>query len=76
MSFLGNRDALQEYELMGYLNHDTGTVARLVVGALGTAVLHVLQHPQRLIHQFVALAAMDICDHSHTAGVVLHVVSV
>ena len=42
-SFLRNRDALQQYKLVGYLQHDTGTVA--VLTNLRATVPHVLQHP-------------------------------
>ena len=70
LSFLGHGDALQQNELVGYLEHDARSVARLVA-RLGTAVLHVLQHLQGVVHQLVALAAVDVHHHAHTAGVVL-----
>ena len=68
--FLWYGNALQQNELMGYLQHDASTVTRLVA-RLCSAVLHVLQHAQRLIHQLVALAAMYIHHHAHAACVVL-----
>ena len=40
---LGHGDTLQQDELMGNLQHDAGTVARLVT-RLSTTVLHVLQN--------------------------------
>ena len=55
---------------MWYLQHDARSVARLVA-RLCAAVLHVLQHLQGLVHQLVALAAVDVHHHSHAAGVVL-----
>ena len=54
---------------MRNLNHNTGTVACLIAG-LGTSMFHVLQYAQRLIHQFVALAAVDVYHHTDTARVV------
>ena len=70
LSFFGNRDALQQNELVGNLHHDTCTVARLVSG-LGTSVFHVLQHTQCLIHQFVTFAAVYVHHHAYAASVVL-----
>ena len=55
---------------MGYLNHNTRTVASLVA-RFGTAVLHILQHLQRIVHQLVALASVDVHYHSHAARIVL-----
>ena len=55
---------------MRYLQHNTCTVTRFVA-CLGTSVFHVLQHVQRLIHQFVALAAVYIYHHAHAARIVL-----
>ncbi len=70
LSLLWHGDALQQDELMRYLEQDTRAVARLVA-RLGTTVLHVLQHLQRLVHQFVALAAVDVHHHAYATGVVL-----
>ena len=55
---------------MGYLQHDTGTVASLVA-RLGTTMLHVLQHLQGVVDQLMALPAMNVDNHSHAAGVML-----
>ena len=68
-SFLGYRDALQENKLMRYLNHDTCTIS--IFTHLGTSVAHVLKHTQGIVNQLVALAAMDVDNHAHTAGIVL-----
>ena len=69
-AFLGHRNALQQNEFVRNLHHDAGTVARLVA-RLGTAMLHVLQHLQRIIDQLVALAAMNVDHHSHATSIVL-----
>ena len=55
---------------MGYLNHYTGTVACLV-SRLGSSVLHVLQYLQCIVHQFMALSAVDIHNHTYTTRVML-----
>ena len=55
---------------MGYLHHDASTVAGLVA-CLCAAVLHILKYLQCIIHQFVALATMDVYHHAHAACVVL-----
>ena len=44
--FFGNRDSLQKNELMGYLYHNTCTVAGFAVGAFCSTVLHVFQHSE------------------------------
>ena len=62
-------DALQQNELVGNLHHNTCAVARLVA-RFGTAVLHILQHLQGIVHQFVTLAPVDIHHHAHAASVV------
>ena len=55
---------------MGNLDHDAGTVARLAVGAFGTAVAHVFEHRQGIVHQFMGFVATDVDDHTHPAGIV------
>ena len=74
-SFFGDGNALQQDEFMGYLQHDASAVASLVA-CLGTPVLHVFQHAQGLIHQFVTFAAVYVHHHAHAAGVMLHICSV
>ena len=54
-----------------YLQHDAGAVAGLIVGTLGAAVLHVLQHLEGGIYQFVRLVAVNVHYHAHAAGIVL-----
>ena len=56
---------------MGYLQHNTGAVASLVVGALGPAVTHILEHLEGVVYQVMALIAMDVDNHAHATGVVL-----
>ena len=56
---------------MRYLQKDAGTVAGLVVGALGPAVAHILEHLEGVVYQIMALVAMDIDNHAHATGVVL-----
>ena len=70
LSFLWHGDALQQDKLMWYLNHNTGTVASLVTGFC-TAMFHVLQHLQRIVHQLMALASVNIHHHTHTTSIVL-----
>ena len=43
LSFFRHGYALQQNELVGYLQHNARTVARLVA-CFGTSVFHVLQH--------------------------------
>ena len=62
---------MKKYELVGYLQHYTRTVAGLVVGSFGAAVAHVLEYFQRIVNQFVALIAMNVDNHSDAARVVL-----
>ena len=69
LSFFRHRNTLQQNKLMGNLDHDACTVARLVA-RLGTSMLHVLQHLKCIVYQFVAFPAMNIHNHSHAACVV------
>ena len=45
-------------------------VARLVAGLRAT-VLHVLKHPQGVVHQIVAFVTVDVNHHAHTTSVML-----
>ena len=62
-------NALQQDKLVRYLKHDTRTVARLVVRALGTAMAHVLEHFQSRLDDVVRLPAVDVHQHSDPAGI-------
>ena len=70
LALLRHGNALQENELVGYLKHDAGTVAGLVVSTLGTPVLHVLEHLESRVHQFVRLVAVYVHYHTHSARIV------
>jgi hypothetical protein len=52
------------------LDKNARTVAGLVVGTLGTAVLHILQHTETVFDNVVALCPVDINHESHPAGIV------
>ena len=69
-AFLGHRNALQENKLVRNLQQDAGSVAGLVAG-LCSAVLHVLEHSQRIVDQSMALVAIDVYHHAHATCVVL-----
>ena len=55
---------------MRNLYHDTGSVASLVA-RLSSAMFHVFQHLQCIVHQIVTLSAVDVYNHSHAASIVL-----
>ncbi len=71
LTLLGNRDALQQDELVWYLQQDARTIARLAVGTLGATMAQVLQHFQCVVDEIVALVAVDVHDHAHATSVVL-----
>ena len=68
LSLLWYRDALQQNELMRNLNHDASAVARSVTG-LGSTMLHVLQHLQGVVHQFMAFCSMNVYHHAHATRI-------
>ena len=55
---------------MGNLEHDTCSVASLVVGTFSTAVSHVLKHLQRIVNQLVALVSVNVNHHTDSTCVV------
>ena len=65
-ALLRYRNALQEDELVWYLKHYSGSVAGLVIGALGSTMLHVFEHFESRIHQFVRFVAVDVHNHAHS----------
>ena len=71
LALLGHGYALQQYELVGYLQHNASPVASLVVCALGTAVAHVLEHLQGVVNKLMAFVAVYVNHHPHAACVVL-----
>ena len=69
-SLFGNGDSLQEDEFVGNLKHDARSVTGFLVGTFRSAVLHVFQHLERVVHQFVAFASVNVDNHAYTAGIV------
>ena len=63
--------ALPGKELVRNLNQHAGAVAGLRIAAAGSAMLQVLQHLDALLHDCVALCALDVGDKPETAGVML-----
>ena len=55
---------------MRNLHQDASPVARLVA-RFGSSVLHVFQHLQGIIDEFVALASVNVHHHADTTSVVL-----
>ena len=75
-SLFRDGNSLEEDEFVGNLDQDAGSVARLSVGAFGSAVAHVLEHRQGVVHQLMGLVATDVDDHTNPTGIVFrcHVV--
>ncbi len=69
-AFLRHWNALQKNKLVWYLQKNTGSVACLVVGAFCSTVLHVFEHLQCGVYQFMRFVAVDVDEHAHTACVV------
>jgi hypothetical protein len=57
-------------ERVGDAQEHPGAVARVRVGALGAAVLEVVQRGQRLVDDLVARLVVEARDHGDAAGVV------
>ena len=55
---------------MGHLHHYSGAVARFRVGSLGAAVHEMLEHLEPLLHEPVALDAVDVYEQPYAACVV------
>ena len=58
-------------ERVGDLHEDAGAVARVGVGALGAAVLEVLERHDRPVHRLVRAAAVQARDEGDATRVVL-----
>ena len=58
-------------ERVRHLDEDAGAVAGVDLAAARAAVLQVHQDLQRLLHDGVRLAALDVDDEADAAGVVL-----
>ena len=69
-SFLRHRDAVEQYEFVGYLHEDSGTVSGLVVSSFSPAMGHILQHAQRFEDNVVIFASVDIDHQANSAGIV------
>ena len=58
-------------ELVGYLGQDPRAVTGVPLGSGGAAVSQVFENGQRLAHQLMAPAPLQIGHQAHAAGVVL-----
>ena len=56
---------------MRYLNHDSGSVTTLVVGSLGSTMLHILKQCQGLVNKLVCLVSLQVDHHAYTTGIML-----
>ena len=65
------RDTLKKNKLMWNLEHDTGTITRLVIGTLCTTMTHVLEYLQGVIDQLMTLVTVDIHHHTYATRIVL-----
>ena len=70
LTFLRHWDTLQQNKLVGNLYHDTRTITGLVA-CLGTTMLHVLQHLQRVVNQLMTFTSVDIYHHTHATSIML-----
>ena len=68
-SFLRHWNALKENEFMRNLKQYACSITSLVA-CLSTAMLHILQHFESVIHQFMALVAMNVYNHSNATCIV------
>ena len=67
--FFGDGYSLQKNEFVRNLEHDSRSVTCLVVSAFSPSVLHVFQHFQGGVHQFVGFVSVDVHEHAHSACV-------
>ena len=70
-SLLRHRDTLKKNKLMWNLEHDTGTITRLVIGTLSTTMAHILEDLQGVIDQLMTLVTVDIHHHTYATRIVL-----
>ena len=70
-SLLRHRDTLKKNKLMWNLEHDTGTVTRLVISTLCTTMAHVFEYLQGVIDQLMTLVTVDIHHHTYATRIVL-----
>ena len=71
LTLFGDGNTLKQYKLVWNLQHDTCTVASLVVCSLCTSVAHVLENFQSIVYKLMALVTVDVNHHAYTASVVL-----
>ena len=69
-ALLRDRNSVQEYELVGYLNHYAGTVAGIGIPAFSTSVGHILEHRQTFLYDVMVFCSVDIDDKADAAGIV------
>lgn len=69
-AFFWNRNTLQKNKLVRYLHHNTGTVAGIGIGTLGSTVVHVLEHLQSIFHDLMRFAPVDIYQQTYATGIV------
>ena len=55
---------------MWNLEHDTGTITRLVIGTLSTTMAHILEDLQGVIDQLMTLVTVDIHHHTYATRIV------
>ena len=70
-TFFRHWDTLKKNKLMWNLEHDTGTVARLVISTLCTTMAHVFEYLQGIIDQLMTLVTVDIHHHTYATRIVL-----
>ena len=70
-SALRHSYTLQKNKLVRDLHQNAGTIAGLVVSALCTTMLQMLQHLQCVIDDGMRLLAAYICHHADTTGIML-----
>ena len=56
---------------MRYLQQDARAITGLVICAFGSAMPHVFQYFQGVVHQFVTFVPVDVDYHSNTTGIML-----
>ncbi len=70
-AFLGHRNTVEKYVLMGNLHHDASTIPREVVGSFRTSVRHIFEHFKSLVNNRMMFAAIYLNHKSYATAVVL-----
>ena len=68
-SLFWNRDALQQDELMRYLDHYAGAIT--VSPNFSSTMSHVLQYVKRIVNELMTLVAVDVHNHSNPTSIML-----